>query len=164
MSGSNADQTVKKSPYFKEVSVSKIVQEIEAGRYKSIKKFVGDHDKECITCKKKEGLLLHCTYCEKSEHLECFQRHVGDTDIGPRCEFVCHTTVQYVVTRINRANKRYDGRVAKFQKVEEPVVKEHVEEDELKHCPHSVDSMCQRCKQAYTMLEAFRKSIATRMP
>jgi hypothetical protein len=88
------------------VDICPIVEEIRAGRYPSMKPYIGDHSGICFLCKGKDKKIYNCEFCPKSEHLSCVQSKVIIRDPEPDDAFMCHRCIQTVLSRRARAEKR----------------------------------------------------------
>jgi hypothetical protein len=89
------------------------VAEVEAGRYPSIKRYSGPHDNCCAICKQIElpslpgqVQLLPCDFCKQSVHFACIRTKWTVKDPEPEDDFLCHSCIQVVIARRNRAEKR----------------------------------------------------------
>jgi hypothetical protein len=89
------------------------VAEVEAGRYPSIKRYSGLHDNCCAICKQTESpsfpgqiQLLPCDFCKQSVHFACIHTKWTVKDPEPEDDFLCHSCIQVVIARRNRAEKR----------------------------------------------------------
>jgi hypothetical protein len=102
------------------VDIRPLVEEIRAGRYPSMKEYIGTHPDICFVCKNKGGDDLYfCEFCENAEHLSCVQSKVTIRDPEPDDEFMCHRCIQTVMARRARAERR------RLQKLEEAMGKNH---------------------------------------
>ena len=83
-----------------------LIDEVDSGRYPSIKRYYGDnHDDFCFICKK-EGELLCCDFCTKAIHWKCMLEKFTLKPPEPEDDFMCHRCCQYILARRARAEKR----------------------------------------------------------
>lgn len=87
------------------VDIQVLADEVDTGRYPSIKRFDGEHVEFCSICKQPNN-LLDCDFCEHAVHLDCMRRKHTIKDPEPQEDFMCHSCIQYVQDRRRRAEKR----------------------------------------------------------
>lgn len=90
------------------IDVQVLADEVDAGRYPSMKRHNGDHHEEdCAICKQyKDESLLCCDFCPRVVHLECIREKHTVKDPEPQDDFMCHFCIQYIQDRRKRAEKR----------------------------------------------------------
>ena len=92
-----------------------LVDEVDSGRYPSIKRNQGDdHDDQCFICKE-HGELICCDFCTKVVHWTCIQQKFTLKPPEPEDDFMCHRCIQYILHRRNRAEKRRLQKQAKTE-------------------------------------------------
>mmetsp|Transcript_438 Transcript_438/g.623 ORF Transcript_438/g.623 Transcript_438/m.623 type:complete len:154 (+) Transcript_438:1437-1898(+) len=82
-----------------------LAEEVDSGRYPSIKRYDRDHADECIVCKK-GGTLLCCDFCSNATHFSCIRTKLVVKEPEPEDDFMCHKCIQYILQRRVRAEKR----------------------------------------------------------
>lgn len=95
-----------------------LVQEVDAGRYPSIKRF-GDnnneHDSKCAICKEiapptplvvGQQNLIPCDFCKQVVHFSCVRTRFTLKDPEPDDDFMCHNCIGIIAARRSRAEKR----------------------------------------------------------
>ena len=88
------------------VDMMVLVEEIDTGRYPSIKRYQGEHSDMCFICKKTHGIIYCCEFCKNVSHLECLKERVTIRDPEPDDDFMCHHCIQKIMARRSRAEKR----------------------------------------------------------
>lgn len=88
------------------VDMMVLVEEIDTGRYPSIKRFYGEHSDVCVLCRGGTGDLFRCVFCSNTEHLECVRTKLTIREPEPEDDFMCHRCIQIVLARRSRAEKR----------------------------------------------------------
>jgi hypothetical protein len=93
-----------------------LADEIDSGRYPSLKRNMEDnHSEYCSLCRD-GGDLVCCDFCNNAEHLKCIRKRFTVKDPEPEDDFMCHKCIQNVLSRRNRAEKR---RLEKLQREEQ---------------------------------------------
>mmetsp|Transcript_14784 Transcript_14784/g.21864 ORF Transcript_14784/g.21864 Transcript_14784/m.21864 type:complete len:723 (-) Transcript_14784:89-2257(-) len=87
------------------VDMMVLVEEVDTGRYPSIKRYEGEHSDSCAICKKK-GTLFCCEFCSNAEHMECLRERLTIREPEPDDDFMCHKCIQTILARRARAEKR----------------------------------------------------------
>lgn len=83
-----------------------LADEVDSGRYPSMKRYTGEkHDDTCFLCKD-GGDLICCDFCPKAEHMACILKKFTVKEPEPEDDFMCHRCIQVVMQRRNRAEKR----------------------------------------------------------
>lgn len=83
-----------------------LADEVDAGRYPSIKRNKDqEHADFCILCKD-GGELICCDFCTNTEHLFCIRTKFTVKDPEPEDDFMCHRCIQSVLGKRSRAEKR----------------------------------------------------------
>lgn len=97
-----------------------LATECDSGRYPTVKRFCGEHAKQCNLCKKYgDAPLINCDYCENSVHQLCLDKRMllkdpqviirqNEPDDTP----MCHKCISMCLFRRWRAETR---RVTKWQ-------------------------------------------------
>jgi hypothetical protein len=106
------------------VDIYPLVQEVDAGRYPSMKRYRGEHrEDQCSICKEgdlvdgvDEGKLIPCNFCSQVEHFSCAQTKFILKYPEPGDDFMCHNCIGIIAARRMRAEKR---RLEKLQSNEE---------------------------------------------
>jgi hypothetical protein len=106
------------------IDIRPLAQEIDAGRYPSMKRYVCEdadgRDAECAICKSVEppliitsngptdGVekLLPCDFCRQAEHYVCAITKFTIKYPEPCDDFMCHNCIGVVATRRTRAERR----------------------------------------------------------
>ena len=107
------------------IDIYPLVQEVDAGRYPSMKRYNNDsRDDKCAICKQKEftsanGIepkelgslhadqtLIPCNFCRQVEHFTCAQTKFIIKFPEPGDDFMCHNCIGIVSARRSRAEKR----------------------------------------------------------
>lgn len=88
------------------VDMMVLVEEVDTGRYPSIKRYDGEHCDECVICKQNKGILYCCEFCSNACHLECLRERVIIRDPEPEDDFMCNSCIAKVLSRRSRAEKR----------------------------------------------------------
>ena len=107
----------KKNPVVVDVQV--LAEECEAGRYPSVTRFLGDHEGECVLCRKEgpasdgENPLIDCDFCKNSAHQNCIDRKMLQKDppvvlreSEPHDSLMCHDCLSICLARRVRAENR----------------------------------------------------------
>ncbi|KAL7534884.1 hypothetical protein ACHAXR_006965, partial [Thalassiosira sp. AJA248-18] len=104
-----------------------LVTECESGRYPTINRFYGDHEKQCTLCKKTDAPMMYCDFCKNSVHQLCIDKrmlgkdppiliqHVPSDDGNNSSSDqppICHECISIALFRRSRAESR---RVMKWQ-------------------------------------------------
>ena len=87
------------------VDIQVLADEVDAGRYPSMKRYSGGHEDVCTICKD-GGDLLCCDFCKRTTHLHCIRKKHTIKDPEPQDDFMCHLCIQNIMARRNRAEKR----------------------------------------------------------
>lgn len=88
------------------IDVRALADDVDCGRYPSVKRYKGDqHEEECYICKK-GGTLYCCDFCNKAVHMDCMLEKFTIKIPEPEDDFMCHRCIQYVLQRRARAEKR----------------------------------------------------------
>lgn len=83
-----------------------LADEVDAGRYPSVKRNRDqDHANFCVLCKD-GGELFCCDFCTNTEHLKCIRLKFTVKDPEPEDDFMCHKCIQNVLMKRTRAEKR----------------------------------------------------------
>ena len=88
------------------IDVRALVDEIKSGRYPSIKVFIGNHAESCVICRKNEGKMFHCEFCDSVEHFKCILSKFTVKEPEPDENFMCHKCIGIILSRRARAEKR----------------------------------------------------------
>jgi len=88
------------------VDIMVLVEEIDTGRYPSIKRYTGKHQDDCVICKNRHGILYCCEFCKNVCHLECLRERVTIRNPEPDDDFMCHSCILKIIARRSRAEKR----------------------------------------------------------
>ena len=92
------------------IDVSVIAEEIDSGRYPSMKRYDSDHLDVCEVCfmDNQDDIepLYYCAFCSNSEHLSCLKTKFNILDWTENEDFVCHACILRVTQRRSRAEKR----------------------------------------------------------
>ena len=85
-----------------------LANEIEAGRYPSIKLYDGEHDEICALCKEgsDDELLVDCDFCKQAIHYSCLLLRWVVQEPEPGLRFMCQTCIGVICSRRERAEKR----------------------------------------------------------
>jgi hypothetical protein len=92
------------------VDVRALFDEVESGRYPSMKFYDGQHAENCIACKETFGTLFECSYCEHVEHIGCIRERFLVKTPEPDEPVFCHICLGAIISRRNRAEKRRVGK------------------------------------------------------
>ena len=93
------------------VDVRAIFDEVDGGRYPSMKRYRKEHQKTCLGCKVVGEAPLHkCSFCANVEHIGCMRERCLVKDPEPLEDFMCHICLQAVIARRTRAQKRIDSK------------------------------------------------------
>ncbi len=88
------------------IDVRALADEVDIGRYPSVKRYKGDdHQDKCFICHK-VGTLYCCEFCTKAVHMECMLEKFTIKVPEPEDDFMCHRCIQYILQRRARAEKR----------------------------------------------------------
>ena len=106
------------------IDIRPLAQEIDAGRYPSMKRFVATHpddrDTVCAICKTGQCLIsskskgdkdnvehiLPCDFCRQAEHYTCAITKFIIKYPEPSDDFMCHSCIGVLSTRRSRAERR----------------------------------------------------------
>jgi len=88
------------------VDVSVLVEEIDTGRYPSMKRYKGAHQDFCVVCKSQEGVKYCCEFCPQTNHMQCLKSKVNVKEPKLEDDFMCHSCIQRSLARRARAEKR----------------------------------------------------------
>lgn len=87
------------------VDLTVLVEEIDTGRYPSMRRYFGEHADYCHICKR-GGELFCCEFCSNTNHIFCLKEKVAIKDPGPDDDFMCSSCALKVLSRRSRAEKR----------------------------------------------------------
>jgi len=106
------------------VDAQALAEECEAGRYPSISRFNGDHEGECVLCRKADiypdadNPMIECDFCKNAAHQFCIDRKLLQRDppvvtreSEPHDSLMCHDCISLCLNRRVRAEAR---RLAKW--------------------------------------------------
>ncbi|KAL7468222.1 hypothetical protein ACHAXS_008449 [Conticribra weissflogii] len=106
------------------VDAQALAEECEAGRYPSISRFNGDHEGECVLCRKADiypdayNPMIECDFCKNTAHQFCIDRKLLQRDppvvtreSEPHDSLMCHDCISLCLNRRVRAEAR---RLAKW--------------------------------------------------
>jgi hypothetical protein len=101
------------------IDIHPLVQEVDAGRYPSMKRYNGEdsgRDSKCAICKLSEVTmpgnivndvkLIPCGFCRQVEHFACAQTKFVIKNPEPADDFMCHNCIAIIAARRSRAEKR----------------------------------------------------------
>jgi hypothetical protein len=98
------------------IDIQVFIEEVDSGRYPSMKRHQKKHDDVCALCRKKvvphfpstskAAKLLPCIYCQKSVHFHCAGTRYRLKYPEPNEEFMCHHCISKVCQMRRRAEKR----------------------------------------------------------
>lgn len=105
-----------------------LADEIDSGRYPSMKRYTEDnHSEYCAICRD-GGDLVCCDFCSNAEHLTCIRTRFTVKNPEPEDDFLCHKCLMRCLMRRNRAEKR---RLEKLQRDEQRLQEKQLEERRL---------------------------------
>lgn len=97
------------------VDTRALVKEVDAGRYPTINRYVGEHDGTCIICKDSvspiplvvgQQNLISCDFCQHVVHFSCISTVFTLKDPEPEDDFMCHHCIRRIAMRRSRAERR----------------------------------------------------------
>ena len=97
-----------------------LATECEGGRYPTVNRYYGEHEAQCIVCKKADDTpLIHCDFCKNSVHQLCIDKRMLNKDPQvvirenePDDTPMCHDCISTCLFRRSRAENR---RLSKWQ-------------------------------------------------
>jgi hypothetical protein len=97
------------------IDTSALADEVDSGRYPSLKRYTEDeHGDLCFICKD-GGELLCCDFCPNAVHLACVRTRFTIKDPEPEDDFMCHRCISYILCRRTRAEKRRREKLIKAE-------------------------------------------------
>jgi len=123
------------------VDIAVLVEDVDTGRYPSMKRYFGEHGAICDVCKK-GGELFCCEFCPRTNHLLCLRTKITIRDPGSDDDFMCVKCAQQILNRRSRAERRRLTKMAIALKAAgelKPIVDEDNEKEEEK--VHDLDTL-----------------------
>lgn len=110
------------------IDTSALADEVDSGRFPSMKRNHEDnHGNVCALCKT-GGELVCCDFCTNAEHLKCIRKRFTVKDPEPEDDFMCHKCISFLLARRKRAEGR---RLKKQQRDDQQREEEDLEASQL---------------------------------
>ena len=134
------------------IDIQALADEVDSGRYPSIKRFKEINKDECCMCKD-GGELLCCDFCSNSEHLACIRKKFTVKDPEPKDDFMCHICIGIVLARRRRAEKRRVEKQEKEQQRIQQIALDQQRRDDAIQKGKEYEYMAQRGQKVNELVE-----------